>query len=340
MSADERTGSQNSAVSLDRERQALSLLRRAGRRAAPPQDVSERVHAALLETWSEEVRHRRRVKYRAALAAGIAALALGAGAWYWQQSVAVMHVAHVTRLSAPVTVMRAGASQRMSEPFQLRTGDSIRVPSGSSLAAQRGDGVSLRISGPAYLVWDAPNRLRLDEGRVYVDVSRRDANAEPFEVRTPLARIEHIGTRFVAEATAFRVRVAVRDGRVRMTSTNGAALGLRRGQAAEAIANGQIAWLSPPGHAEWEWVDALAPPCGIEGRSLYDVLQDLAREADLELAYASPDVERRARELTLHGPALDLPPRAAIDAVLDTTDLDADLTLQRVLLRMRVTTST
>jgi hypothetical protein len=84
-------------------------------------------------------------------------------------------------------------------------------------------------------------------------------------------------------------------------------------------------------------VETLAPACGIEGRPLSDVLTDLSREADLQLVFGSPAIERRAHELTLHGPALDLPPRTAIDAVLATTDLDADLTGQRVVLKDRMT---
>jgi hypothetical protein len=53
--------------------------------------------------------------------------------------------------------------------------------------------------------------------------------------------------------------------------------------------------------------------------------------------FQSPAVERRAHTLTLHGPALELPPRTALDAVLATTDLDADLIGQRVVLKERMT---
>jgi ferric-dicitrate binding protein FerR (iron transport regulator) len=226
----------------------------------------------------------------------------------------------------------------MTSKFEVQQGDRLDVPAGSALAARRADGLSVRVAGPAYLVWDSAERMQLDRGRVYVDVGPgQDTGRAAFEVRTPLARIEHVGTRFVADASPARVRVAVRDGRVRMTSANGDALGLEGGQAAEAAVNGQITWVTPPVRTDWEWVDALAPPCGIDGRSLFDVLTDLAREADLQLVFASPEIERRARDLTLHGPALELPPRTAIDAVLATTDLDADLAGTRVVLRDRMT---
>lgn len=341
MSTDRRNESAGTPRLLERERIALLLLRRAGRRAAPPPEVTERMYSTVREIWTQEVQRRQRLKRRLAVAAGVAALAAGAGIFLWQQTAAAVNVASVTKLNPAVTVERDGVAQRVADRFELQTGDRIDVPPGGSLAAQQPDGTSVRVAGPAYLVWDTPDRIRLEHGRVYVDIGPRpDPERATFEVRTALARIEHVGTRFVADSSPTRVRVAVRDGSVRLISTNGAALGLGRGQAAEAAPSGEIAWVTPPTRMDWQWVEALAPPCGIEGRSLFDVLHDLAREADLDLAFASPDVERRARGLTLHGPALELPPRTAIDAVLATTDLDADLTGQRVVLRDRVTSST
>ncbi|MEP7243167.1 MAG: FecR family protein [Gammaproteobacteria bacterium] len=327
-------------ASLARERVALSLLRRAGRRAAPPPDINDRLYATMLEVWTDQVdRHRRKVR-RLAAVAGFALLVLGLGLWAWRQSAAAVSIASITRLSAAVTVEREGDLQRISSAFRLMSGDRIEVPVGGSLAARRPDGTSVRVAGPASLVWEGPNRIHLERGRVYVDMgARSDPEGPTFEVHTPFARIEHGGTRFTAESGPSHVRVAVRDGAVRMTSANGVAFGLRRGQAAEAGASGEMAWVAPPVRTDWEWVEALAPPCAVEGRVLLDVLRDLAREADLELAFASPAVERRARALMLHGPAIELLPRPAIDAVLEATDLDADLSGQRVVLRERVISS-
>jgi hypothetical protein len=274
------------------------------------------------------------------IAAGLAVIAIGAAALYWRAGIGPTGVARVTRITSQILVTRADVTRPVSSKFEVQKGDRLDVPTGSALAARRPDGLSIRVAGPAYLVWDSAERIRLDRGRVYVDGGPLPAAARvAFEVRTPLARIEHVGTRFVADANPARVRVAVRDGRVRITSANGDALGLEGGQAAEAVLNGQLSWVTPPARNEWEWADDLAPACGIDGRSLFDVLQDLAHEADLHLVFATPEIERRARDLTLHGPALELPPRTAIDAVLATTDLDADLTGTRVVLRDRMTGS-
>ncbi|HVY82746.1 MAG TPA: FecR family protein [Steroidobacteraceae bacterium] len=325
---------------LEREQIALSLLRRAGRRNAPPPEMTARVYATVLDIWSEEVSRRRRSSRMLALKAAVVVLAVAAAAAFWHSGLAPEDVARVTRLTARVELTRGDDTQTLSTKFDVRSGDRLDVPPGSALVARRADGLSIRVRGPAYLVWDTAERLRLEHGRVYVDGGPKadDARA-PFEVRTPLARIEHIGTRFVADSNPQRVRVAVREGHVRLTSSSGDALGIDGGQAAEAAVNGQISWVTPPARSEWEWVDALAPACGIEGRSLFDVLTDLTHEADLQLVFATPEIERRARELTLHGPALELPPRTAIDAVLATTDLDADLAEARVILHERMTGS-
>jgi FecR protein len=330
-----------SPAALERERLALSLLRRAGRRSSPPQEASDRVHAAMLEVWANEVQRRRRLSRRLAVAAGVAVATACAAIWFWQLRLAPVNVAKVTRLTAEAVVTRHDAAQRITEKFELQTGDRLDVPAGSALGAQRPDGSSVRVAGPASLLWQSRERIRLDRGRVYIDMGAHPhPDAPTFAILTPLARIEHVGTRFAAEASPQRVRIAVRDGLVRVTSANGSALGLGGGQAVEAAVNGEMTWVTPPARTDWDWADALAPPCGIEGRSLFDVLTDLAREADLQLVFASPDIERRARGLTLHGPALALPPRTAIDAVLAATDLDADLSARRVVLRDRTTTGT
>jgi ferric-dicitrate binding protein FerR (iron transport regulator) len=298
------------------------------------------VYAALLDVWSEEVSRRRSVSRRLAIVAGLAVIAVSAAVWAWRTELASGDVARVTRLTAQVLLTRGDVTRPIASKLELQKGDRLDLPAGSALAARRADGLSVRVAGPAYLVWDSAERVRLESGRVYVDAGPEpDGTRDTFEVRTPLARIEHIGTRFVADSNPSRVRVAVRDGHVRMTSANGDALGIDGGQAAEAAVNGQISWVTPPARSEWEWVDALAPACGIDGRSLFDVLTDLAREADLQLVFSTPEIERRARDLTLHGPALELPPRTAIDAVLATTDLDADLAGARVVLRDRMTGS-
>ena len=82
---------------LERERLALSLLQRAGRRNAPPADATDRVYAALLDVWSEEVSRRRRLSRRLVIAAAMAVIAVGAAILLWRTELAPSGVARVTR---------------------------------------------------------------------------------------------------------------------------------------------------------------------------------------------------------------------------------------------------
>jgi hypothetical protein len=69
----------------------------------------------------------------------------------------------------------------------------------------------------------------------------------------------------------------------------------------------------------WRWADELAPHALIEGRSLATVARALAYQAGLDLRFANAAAEAEAATTTLHGPALDMEPRAALQAILATT---------------------
>jgi hypothetical protein len=137
------------------------------------------------------------------------------------------------------------------------------------------------------------------------------------------ARIEHIGTQFMAQRRGGEVEVFVRDGLVSVTL----------GSESRRLSRGQSGLLGDrqPGTIEtrrvdaagqaWDWADSLAPRLSIEGRDLLGVLRALAYQSGLELSFSDAGVEARAKGTTLHGPALDLPPRQAMRALLATSGL-------------------
>jgi hypothetical protein len=85
---------------------------------------------------------------------------------------------------------------------------------------------------------------------------------------------------------------------------------------------------------DWTWVEALAPPFDIDGRSVSDFLAWFATQTGRAVVFASPAAERLAQQTILNG-AIDLEPVQKLSAVLALTDLTAVVEDGRVVIDTR-----
>jgi ferric-dicitrate binding protein FerR (iron transport regulator) len=160
--------------------------------------------------------------------------------------------------------------------------------------------------------WDAPDRLTLASGAVYVDSG---GAASSFEVRTPRAVVREIGTQFEVLVEEAALRVRVREGRVAVA----------RGDSALDVATGTELRLDERGGAtrgpissygsEWSWVLALAPAFDMEGRTLHELLSWAARESGWELRYADAESRRLSEGARLRGSIRGARPDEAVAVV-------------------------
>jgi hypothetical protein len=309
------------------------LLQHAGRRAAPPLDMVQRIRAQVHVAWRQELARKRRTRLHA-VAASILTIALGS--WWVTQlrgTQPATIVASIESNSAGLTI-HAGNHGKAEGEVQPGVGTLVAVgdrlvtgPDGGAVLQVSGNGTSrarLRLAPDTRLVWQAPDRVQLLSGQVYLDTGAHGLHAGGMlVVQADGARIEHVGTRFLVALSNGVLDVKVRDGTVRIRSAGEEAL-------LEAGDCGRISWQDSGGTRierrrvdsagdDWSWVDALAPSLDIDEQSLWSVLQRAAHEGGLQLRFESPALEREARETVLHGPALTMSPRQALDAVLVTS---------------------
>ncbi|HKX59716.1 MAG TPA: STN domain-containing protein, partial [Steroidobacteraceae bacterium] len=90
-----------------------------------------------------------------------------------------------------------------------------------------------------------------------------------------------------------------------------------------------------PASDAWAWAEALAPLPDIDGRPAAQLIRWVARETGRRLRYESPVVEDRAATVILHGDIRHLPPLAALEAMLATTDLEYVLDGDTIEIRAR-----
>jgi ferric-dicitrate binding protein FerR (iron transport regulator) len=160
-------------------------------------------------------------------------------------------------------------------------------------------------------------------GTIYVDSGSRAGSH--VEVVTPAGTARDVGTQFELAVAGAALRLRVREGLVAL-DRGGRSL---TGHAGEQIAIDGLGGISraaiAPHDAAWQWAEAIAPMPDMDGRPAAELISWVARETGRRLAYESPLVEQRAGSVILHGDIRNLPPMAALEAMLVTTDLAVEL---------------
>ena len=287
-----------------------AILKATGRRPPVAAERAERVRSAARSQWMRELTRRtrrRRAMWIATLAAvaviAIAGLALrGPAAPIGPESaIRVARVANDVR-------MRTGSIPLLRSTETLRTDSS--VPAGASLMTG-GDGrAALRVAGGRSIRMDGGTTLRvlsdrtfvLVTGSVYVDSGTGAADElAGFRLDTPFGPVEDTGTQFEARVHEGTLLLRAREGSVRLRGAAGA-LTVSAGERLELGPGGRVdrsseATTSPA----WGWAEAIAPLMTIEGRSLREFLDWLARERGGHVQFDDPALAIRATEIVLRG---------------------------------------
>jgi ferric-dicitrate binding protein FerR (iron transport regulator) len=305
------------------------LIRCAGRRAAPPEAAYRRTLEVATGAWrikAGRVRRRRRFAQLAAgIAASVATLAVLFSIMPREVGVPAARAATLERIIGRIELRADGEDAwRLLEDdtafvltgSRLRTGRSSRV--GLTLAG----GSSLRLAECTEVMFESPGRLMLVAGRAYVDSGRRERAGGPVEIATPTATAVDVGTQFEVNLVDGTYRLRVREGRVI----------LRHGVESSDGAAGEQLLIGPDGrlerssllgtHADWQWVESVAPAPDVNERPVTELLDWVARETGRSIRYKDSEVERRAATTILHGSIRHLAPLEALGVMLATTNLE------------------
>jgi ferric-dicitrate binding protein FerR (iron transport regulator) len=306
------------------------VLKAAGVREKPPAEIERAVRESLRQEWLAivaEERTRRRWRTMGALAAGLATAALGVWLTVSQLSGPGRTIATVAAVSGEVSV-RSG----WRPPGAVRAGDALResqvvTSEATGLGAlSLDDGISVRFDRGTRVRLAAADRIEIERGAIYVDSGADAPAARTLEVVTPAGVVTHVGTQFEVKLTAGSVRLRVREGRVEWRSHSGRTERADVGEQLLIGSNGVVDRQSAPTYGEsWDWVAAAAPGIGIDGLPLAEFLAWAGRELGREVAYESPALASEAARITLRGSIAGLTPDQALDAVLGTTSLRAEI---------------
>jgi ferric-dicitrate binding protein FerR (iron transport regulator) len=319
----------------DRDEGALErLIVAVGPRQQPSATATSEVRAAVEAEWRRTIdaRQQRRRFPAWAMAAGFAVAAVGAWLARPLYLPEAATVATLTRVVGDVQASSGdGRWEQLANGTEVKSGDILRTGSDGRTAIALSSGVQLRLDNGTELALNDVDEAALARGAVYVDSGAgAGAPAARFVLDTPAGDVRHLGTQYEARLDGSGLKVGVREGRVELSGVHGPVIA----QAGELLAvsgTGQVTRgaLAPDASA-WDWVKGVTPPFSIEGRTVDEFLTWAGRETGRTVEYASPEVARQARSVTLNGTVEGLPPERALAAVLATTSLQPTLAGNRI----------
>jgi ferric-dicitrate binding protein FerR (iron transport regulator) len=315
-----------------------SLIRSAGRRVEPPAEAYQQVLAAATTAFqAKTARRRERVRFLYAGAAAVLVFAV-ALMMRWTPPVAERErLAEFARTMGGVEVATGDVWRPAAEArVRLTPGIRIRTLDDGRAALALAGGESLRLAPGTEVMLDAPGRLYVSLGTVYVDSGGRPA-ASGLEIVTPAGTARDVGTQFELHVEGARLRLRVREGSV-VVDRGGQSLTGSAGEQLSIDDFGSVmrAQIAPDAEA-WQWAESIAPIPDIDGRPATELIAWAARETGRRLRYESPLTERRAAGVILHGNIRNLAPLAALEAMLATTDLEYVLEGDTMEIRVRDT---
>lgn len=309
------------------------VLRSAGPREKPPVEIERAVREDLRAEWRALVaagQRRRRTVF--AMAAGILAAAVGV----WVAAPKITGPAEVVATLALATGEVRVRSGWFDRWHAVAGGDSLT--SGQTLqtgAAGRGvlalpGGVTARLDHDTRVLLTGGDEVVLERGALYVDAG--PAPMAPLDVVTPAGSLRHVGTQYEVRLLDSGVRLRVREGRIEWRAMNGVIEHGRAGEQLTISSDGGVARAATPLYGDsWDWIAGATPFIDIEGLPLAEFLAWAARELGREVVYAGAGLESEAAGIVVHGSIAGLPPRQALDAVLATTSLRAQVIDGRII---------
>ncbi len=300
-----------------------SLIRTAGRRAEPPEEAYRQVFAAASAAFREKTaRRHERLWLIWAGAAAVLVLAVAIMLQWTPPGAERSELARVERVIGGAEQATGDVWQTLDESrASLGTGLRLRTLANGRVALALSGGESLRLAADTEIMLDAPGRLYVQRGTIYVDSGAGPA-ASRLEIVTPGGTARDLGTQFELQVAGVALRLRVREGIVAI-DRGGRSL---TGSAGEQIAIDDLGSVSreaiAPDAEAWQWAESIAPTPDMDGKPATALISWVARETGRRLRYESPIVEQRAATVILHGNIRHLAPLAALEAMLATTDLE------------------
>lgn len=285
-------------------------------RPEPPQEAMDRAFAAVEEEWEAVVAGRRRRAQRRRWAVAAAVLVAVAGTFAGLR---------VTMAPAPTALLVQGDVAIGAGSVPAAAGTTLELDPAADIVSRTASrwvseaGVDVRLAQDSRARWTRTDEIELLEGTVYVATD----GAAAFAVDTRFGRVLDIGTRYQVRAFDDRVEVAVREGRVQLTSSHGEVLSDEVDEVTTAVlaahADGVFRFTEPSTGQRWEWIHEA--PAGYASDEPLVLLRDIARDLGKQLRFQSIGVEASLASVRVDGDFTGMAPLDALQILAAATSI-------------------
>jgi ferric-dicitrate binding protein FerR (iron transport regulator) len=272
---------------------------------------------------------RRRIAWRNIGLGAAAASVLLVGGWLASSWFLAPDTIGVIQRNASVGLVvdnRWAGSTTLTAGSALQTNRRVHADA-TSVVALRGGGQLMLKSGTTIETTEA-HEIRLIVGAVYIDLDPMVPH-DALGVRTKYGLVKHVGTQFEVTQSDSEKAIRVREGSATLSGPVDATV-----QAGEEItldSNGTVARrkMSSDDPA-WKWVNDAPSSYELEGQTLTQFLRWVARETGQQLDFADERAQQLAEGTILHGSVRELSAIDALQEVLATTSLSAEVREGRI----------
>jgi ferric-dicitrate binding protein FerR (iron transport regulator) len=301
------------------EQQLERILKKAGPRPLPPKEVSEAIRSELHAAWREEVAISRRTKKTQWLAVAASVAIVVAAGLFQLQKETPESIASVDGSINSVEIYSNGGWEVLAQD-SLVGSSRIRTGNNAYLSLTLATGMNIRLDQNSEISLKEVGTLNLKNGSVYVDSYGHRPGAG-FVVTTEFGSANDIGTQFAVSAHEDGWNIQVREGAV-LVHDDGVNTQLELGDRLDISANDVMKTTKvEPDDASWKWAEKVSPHFVIEGRSLNDYLDWMARETGTKVSFRTELARSTAKRTILHGTIEGLLPGESLSVVLSTTEL-------------------
>jgi hypothetical protein len=280
------------------EDEIAQILQKSGPLIQPPEDMAQRVKAAVKTSWTQEVETRSN-PWIPRLAAAIAICAVGGFIALQPTTNPIMTVAKLDSNLENILISNDSTNWYKPERFELAENIYVRVNGVTPISMTFANGMNLRAKPDTIIQLSHADEVRLTQGSVYLDSYHKTDG--PFLVTTSFGSARDIGTQFMVEANETNWSIQVREGEVNVADDDFNQQ-LSAGEFLTITAAEEVSTKAMPAHDDsWQWTENARPDYDLNGKKLDDYLIWVARETGRELHYRSDNARKSAAETRLGG---------------------------------------
>jgi ferric-dicitrate binding protein FerR (iron transport regulator) len=212
------------------------------------------------------------------------------------------------------------AGRPVTAGFNISIGTHLETLENGRAAIRLPGGSLLRLDTDTRIRFDSVDVVTLAQGGVYLDSGPTGSAGRTVEIRTAGGIVRDVGTQFEVRVEPAALRVRVREGSIRLEAgrdVHVADAGTELLATGGTLTRERISLTGPI----WAWTASVTPPFVIEGESLTRFLTWVSRETGWRVRFATPELERSAASIVLHGALEDVSPAEAPALVLPACGL-------------------